>query len=225
MPGDALRRGTAALENSWGVIGAHEAVSRSNDRSGDGERPYSTATFAVMFDEAVRRFLLYTAVARYTDQLRGTFSAARDTARARHSRFKPRQIDQLRREVLSTSLDLPVVARDSAVLWQPSWRRWNGIEVRAAPPLGLSDPPEEFDLIDRFGEANSRAFAELVEEDAAYRDVLSTASSLGASAREARLGRLALLVAGASLAVALITLAATGDPSYLDQLLDWMRRK
>jgi hypothetical protein len=55
--------------------------------------------------------------------------------------------------------------------------------------------------------------------------VLSTVSALGASAAEARLGRRALLIACASLLVAVVTLlVASGEPSVWEQFLGWVRR-
>jgi hypothetical protein len=225
IPGAALRSESEALQNCWAVVGAYDVVTQLNDSPGYGEKPYSISTLARMFDDEIQSFLLYTAVIQYASQLRETLSDARDMARIKHRQFKPRQVDHLRNELLITSFDLPVVARDSAFLWDSRWRRWNGIDVTAVPAPGVSDPPDGFDLIDDLGDVRSRAFAELIDEDVAYRDVLSTVSALGASAAEARLGRRALLIACASLLVAVVTLlVASGEPSVWEQFLGWVRR-
>ncbi len=222
VQGEALRRPTEALQNCWGVVGAYEVVARLNDRVGYGSKPYSVSTLAAMADDSIRSFLLHVAVVHYTDQLGETFSDARDTARSKHRGFKPRQLDQLKRELLTTSLDLPVMARDTALLWRPYWQRWNGIDVRAVPTPGVTNPPEEFDLIERLGEVRTKAFEKLVEEDTAYRDVLSTVSALGASAASARLGRRALLVSGTSLLVSITALLiANGATAWL-HLVEWL---
>lgn len=222
VPGEALRPSAEALRNCWGVVGAYEVVARLNDRGGYGQKPYSALTLANMADDAIRSFLLYVAVVRYTEQLHETFSDARDTARRKHREFKPRQLERLRHELLTTSLDLPVVARDTALLWKPRWRRWDGIEVKAVPVPGVHNPPEEFDLIEHFGEIRTQAFEELLEEDGAYRDVLSTTSALGASAASNRLGRRALLVSGTSLLVSITAVLTANQSAAWHQLLEWL---
>lgn len=206
IQGEALGRPVESLQNCWGVVGAYEVFAQLNERSGYGERPYSAGTLAAMADDVVRSFLLHLAVARYAHQLCETASEARDTARSKHGEFKPRQLERLKRELLTVSLDLPVVARDTALLWVPPWRRWNGIEVTAVPSPRVRNPPEGFDLIERFGELRTEAFEKVLEEDVAYRDVLATVSALGASAASARLGRRALLVSGTSLFVSITAL-------------------
>ncbi len=168
-----------------------------------------------MADDVIRGFLLHVAVVQYAHQLREAAADARDTARSKHREFKPRQLDLLKRELLTASLDLSVVARDTALLWEPNWRRWDGIEVQAVPSPGIPNPPEEFDLIERLGQVRTEAFEELLSEGAAYRDVLGTVSALGASAANARLGRRALLVSGTSLLVSITALLiADGDVAW-----------
>jgi hypothetical protein len=205
-----------------GVVGAYEVVAQRNDRDGYGDKPYSVATLAAMADDAIRSFLLHVAVVRYTEQLRETFSDARDTARSKHREFQPRQVEQLKRELLTTSLDLHVVARDTALLWKPYWRRWDAIDVKAVPSPGMPNPPEEFDVMERLGQVRTQTFEELLEEDAAYRDVLSTASALGASAASARLGRRALLVSLTSLLVSVIALLIANGKAFWPQLWGWL---
>lgn len=226
VPGGDLDRSSHTLRNCWGVVGSYEVVAEQNDRAGYGPKPYRASTLAGMLDDAVRAFLLHIAVKRYTEELQEAASNARDTARTRHSRFRSRQLDGLRRELLTTSLDLPVVAEDSGLLWTERWRAWNGIEVLAEPAPGVPERAREtFDVIEEFGKRRTEAFATLLKEDAAYRDVLSTSASLGASASNARLAQSALAVAVASFVVALVTLLATaGDPSLLAQVLSWAER-
>jgi hypothetical protein len=128
---------------------------------------------------------------------------------------------------LTTSLDLPVVARDASTLWSEYWRRWNGVELSAEPAPGVHPPvPERRDLIEEFGKRREQGFSELLEEDAIYREVLSTVSSLGASAEASRLGRRALVTALGSLLVAVVALlvANTGGETLWSELVKWMAR-
>lgn len=182
VEGESLRPGNSEdLRNCWGLVGAYEVFALHNDRVGY-QKPYTVSTLAAMSDDAIRDFLLNIAVVRYTKQLGETFSDARDTAQKKHQQFKPRSVEKLRRELLTTSLDLPVVARDAASLWEPARRALTALQVKAEPIPGDPHPARAFDLIEFFRKECDEAFQQLIKDDAAYRDVLSTASALGASA-------------------------------------------
>lgn len=224
VPGEALRRPKERLQNCWALVGNREKVSDLAERPGYGDKPYSPGTLAAMFDDGVRSFILYEAVLQYINQMRATYSHARDMARVRHERFKAQKIERLSEELLTNSLDLPVVARDSELLWQDRYRRWSGIDVQAVSAPDSSNPREPFDYIERLGEARRESFEALLQEDVAYRDVLSTVTSLGASVEQYRLGQRALLVAVGSLVVSLVAmLLATGDPSAAERIFDWLK--
>ncbi|MBV1778694.1 hypothetical protein KRR55_06150 [Paeniglutamicibacter sp. ABSL32-1] len=214
------------LENCWGVIGAYDRLSNENEHSGYGEKPYAVTTLAAMLDDAIRSFLVRHAILQYTRQVATGYSVARDMARVNHRKFGTRQIEALRRQLLTTSLDLPVMARDSAEVWNKPWVSSDSIQVDAVGRKGDPRPLEGFDLIARFGENREEQFRQLIEQDSDYRDVLSTVASLGASAEDTRLGRRALLVAGVSLVVSLVTLLVTGpgDDSLWSQLLEYVQR-
>jgi hypothetical protein len=209
------------LSNCWGLTGAHKIFSELNDQAGYGGKPYSAETLAAMSDDAIRDFLLNVAVVRYTEQLRETFSDARDTAQTKHRNFKPKQVEHLRRELLHTSLDLPVVARDTALLWEPAWRRFNGIAVEAVPVPDDPYPAESFDLIEFFRKTSAKAFKQHLKDDSAYRDVLATASALGASAATNRLGKRALVVSATSLIVSTTAVLTTNDAALWHHVISW----
>lgn len=218
--GDSLRPAESEdLHNCWGVVGAYEVFADQCEDVGYGEKPYSVSTLGAMSDDAIRAFLLNVAVVRYTEQLSETFSDARDTARRKHREFKPKNVEKLRHELLTTSLDLPVVARDTASLWEPAWRRWNGIEAKAVPIPGDPFPAKGFDLIKLFERETNEAFEQLMKDDIAYRDVLATAAALGASTASTRLGRRALFVSGVSLLVSILAVLAADHAAAWHQLL------
>lgn len=197
-------------KNCWGIAGAHDRVVEANDQHQPGEGSPSVSAIAAMFDDAARAFLLHIAVIAYARELRARMSQARDLAQSRHGKFSPRTLRGLREEVLHTSLDLTSVARDSAELWSEDWRRWDGVEVQCVPAPGTSPPQlEEFDFIDSLGKRRTVAFEELLSDDETYRTLLSTVASLGSSADASKTGRMALVVAGASLMVATVTLLVT----------------
>ena len=220
--GDALRAPREALQNCWGVVGSNQAFSQANDRPGYGQKPHSVETLAAMVDDAVRAFLLHYAVLHYARQLNEQAAIQRDTAKSKHLDFSPRQLDALKRELLMFSLDLPAVARDTEQLWSPQWRSWEGLDVRGVPVPGIPNPPREFDVIEGFGESRTQLFEKLIADDAAYRAVLATTSSLGASAASARLGRRALLVSLVSLLVSATTLVAVNGSAVWSQIAEWL---
>lgn len=219
--GDPLRKSNERLTNSWIVMGNLSRLREENDHDGYGDRPRSAATLGAILDEGIASFLLRVATYRYVSQLRETLGEARDTARARHRRFSPRTIGRLRDELLSISLDIPVISRDAALIFSRHGAGWHDVRVTAVPIDGIPNPPDAYDLIKRIGSLTKRSLKELEAEDAAYRDVLSTAASLGSSASQTRLAGRALYVAAASLVVSLVTLVvAISGPSLLQKVLD-----
>lgn len=222
VPGEALRAPKERLQNCWGVVGSYQVFSDANDTSGYGDKPYSVGTLAAMVDDAVRAFLLHDAVLHYARQLKEQAATQRDTARSKHRDFSPRQLESLKHDLLTTSLDLPAVALDTAQLWTPRWRHWEGLEVKGVPAPGVPSPPEEFDMIEELGKTRTQLFETLIADDTAYRAVLATTSSLGASAASARLGRRALLVSLTSLVVSATTLVAVNGSIVWSRIADWV---
>lgn len=100
------------------------------------------------------------------------------------------------------------------MLWEATWRKWNGLE-----DLRLTESPElrskngsqsnsEVDLLRKFKNVANRNFKLLLERDSTYRDILATASSIGADIASERLSRIAIIVALISLVVAIATLCS-----------------
>ncbi|MDG4667005.1 hypothetical protein [Mycobacterium sp. 236(2023)] len=220
--GNSLRRDDGEdLRNCWGLVASYQVFADHNDEPGYGPKPLSVSALAAMTDEAVRGFLLAFAVVRYTEQHGETLSAARDAAQSKHREFTPRQVDQLREELLTSSLDLPVVARDTAFLWEAETRLFYSIQAEAVPIPGDPYPAEAFDLMDRFAQRCTSAFERLISDDSAYRDVLATASALGSSAASNRLSKRALMISGTSLVVSITAVLTTNDAAAWHQIAEW----
>lgn len=227
MAGEHLRRPQRRLRNSWGVVGAIDTVRAATDDVGYGPRPYSSSTLARICDDFVRAFLLRVAVERYTEQVRETLTAARDTARTTHRTYGPRALGTLRNELLSSSLDLAPMARDTASLWDPVRPLWDQPTVTATANHASRRhpvPPEPIDVIAEMGRRRERAFEELLAEDAAYRGVLATVSALGSSATSTRLARRALTVSAMSLLVTISTLVLVNGDQAWRHLTDLLSR-
>ena len=116
--------------------------------------------------------------------------------------------------MLTDSLDIKEASHDAAMLWEATWRKWNGLE-----DLRLTESPElrskngnqsnsEVDLLRKFKNVANRNFKLLLERDSTYRDILATASSIGADIASERLSRVAIIVALISLVVAIATLCS-----------------
>lgn len=220
--GEALDRKNRPLQNCWGVVGSHEVMESLSEREGYGDKPYSPTTLAAMYNDELRSFLVYTSLAQYTHRLRETASEARDTARQRHRGFKPSQLEQLKREMLTISLDLPVVARDAALPWEHGWRYFNSIDVQGIPTEEMAGKTTQIDLIEIMGQQCEESFKSLIEDDAAYRNVLSTVATLGASAASARLSRRAFFISVISLTIAGTALLSANNASGWHSILSWL---
>lgn len=225
IPGDSPLRGEDKLLNCWGVAAHKETFARLNDRDHYGPRPFSVSTLASIVDEPIRALLLRLAVCKYTELVSASFADARDTARVKHRSFKPRELDRLKDELLSNSLDLPVVARDTASLWSDLWRSWDWIDVNVVTTrqrAGGKPVVEETDYMEFLGEIRKSAFDRLIDEDAAYRSVLAKVSSLGSTAASARLSRGALAVSCTSLAISGSAFVAVNGDAVWNKLAGWL---
>lgn len=142
------------------------------------------------------------------------YAKRRDVACREYKRHSLKKTEGLRFEMLTDSLDIKEASHDAATLWEPAWRKWNGLE-----DLRLVESPElrskngnrsnsEVDLLRKFENAASRNFKLLLERGSTYRDILATASSIGADIASERLSRVAIIVALISLVVAIATLCS-----------------
>lgn len=218
VPSDDVHPEVRSLRGSWGVVGARQAFVAAHRGSGHAHEPHDVPSLAALVNTPVRSFLMYVAVVQYARRLQEAISDARDTARQRHGVFSPRHVERLKRELLSTSLDLPAVARDTAMLWTPIGRSHSALTVHAEPAPGAVHERPGFDMIESLGQQRAMIFERLLEDDTAYRNVMATAASLGATAASARLARRALLVSATSLIVSSTALLLTHGDSVWQQL-------
>ena len=205
-------RGTWEVTNCWGLAGQRQRVSELNPPHGGSTETQNASELAHHFDEAVRVFMLHLGADQYLTELERTFSLARDLAEDRHGRHSTKRLRELRRELLTTGLDVRAVARDVAVLYSRWWRRRLRFDlVRRWPPdpAHPEAPGREHDVIKWFNRRRKTGFRQLLEEEQTYREVLATVASLGSSIESSRTGRLALVVAAVSLTVAAATLLVT----------------
>ena len=171
-------------------------------------------SLASRYSNEIEGFLTTLSITSLLSVLEADYARLRDTARANHGRFRISTMERLRDTFLTLSLDVTSVDRDLRQVWDrgprpveeaiftmgwsPRFRARAKSERWGALPAGT---------VNEWAREDQRAeLARLCEMDRDYRDVLSTAASLGASVHASRSGRIALVVAVASLVVAAATL-------------------
>ena len=160
----------------------------------------------------MRDLFLMISVSVYLEATEERFAEIRDRASARHGKFRPRAINELRQSFLTLSLDLASMQRDVAMFWRRIWQCQLTPHFSYVPTPDervrdredeSPEPPISFD--ESLEEEHEDWFERLRQADRDYRDILSTVSSLGSSADAFRTSRLALWVAIMSLIVAVLT--------------------
>ena len=215
----------------WGKRGAVIAALKKGALRGYGDDE-NRAIANRLVDNMSNLFLMI-AVSNFLGGTEERFARIRDRAGARHGKFRPRAIRELRRNFLTLSLDLATVQRDVEAFWGRSWG-WQGDATfsyvpspdersRARKTGEKAASPESFN--DRLRRHHEEWFARLAAADSDYRDILSTVASLGASADAFRTGRLALWVAAVSLVVAVATVLVSdvGPASLFEWLWRYLR--
>ncbi|MFD6096544.1 hypothetical protein ACFVWN_13270 [Nocardiopsis flavescens] len=177
----------------------------------------SDSEFAIAnyFDRSLANFLAAQSVSAYVSSLESNYAKARDLATVRHGKFKAKELRRLRSQFLVFSMDLVSSASGLEEFWSGSWHEIEEARFTfdLSPHLLKADEEHgrkrfsQVDVNEKMREQQKKKFAQLMSEDVAHRDILSSVASIGSSVDSYALGRIALLVAGASLVVALATLA------------------
>lgn len=221
-----LTRQRASWETpSWTLWGSRDALAEIHPPS----RPDPDVSDALAEDlpwmVSVETEYLITALAisEMVTAMQDQYAKLRDTARRQHDSFSGRDIQKLRRTLLTLSVDLA-----SAAIVVPAWWERNArlvpefsesfqgaVLLTAEPVLPFTKHLEMQQIKD---------LALLREADLTTRDILSTVASLGAARDTHNLGIVALAVASLSLIVATITLLVTvpGSDSIFGQIWQWL---
>lgn len=194
---------------TWTLWGSRPAVLKEigpeNLKYIDGN---DNRKIAYQLFKKMRDLFLMISVSVYLEATEERFAKIRDRASARHWKFRPRAINELRQSFLTLSLDLASIQRDVAEFWRGTWLpQFSYVptpdERVHARQEESPEPPSNFN--DSLKERHEDWFERLRQADRDYRDILSTVSSLGSSADAFRTSRLALWVAIMSLIVAVLT--------------------
>jgi hypothetical protein len=217
---------------TWTLWGKRDAVIEAFGPDGLGGFGGNADRAIAYRVQDMHNLLVMLAVSAFLDVTSSRYAELRDRASIRHGKFTPGAIRELRRNLLDLSLNIATVRRDVTAFWASnvwSWDRGARFEYVLTPWLKARDKEtgrkveEPISLNDRLEKQHAERFKRLSEADGDYRDILSTVASLGASADAFKVGRWALLIAFASLAVALgtIVLSDIGCDSVMHQLFGW----
>lgn len=234
-PPDSGLRDPMSQDPAWSLVGRRQHVADALGERLDAWGSDPDRAIANRLVDGMNNLLVMLSVGAWLDVAERRYASLRDRAVVRHGKFKPGAIRELRQRILTLSLDLATMNRDVMTFWKsPVWR-WDGgaeFEYREAPDWrlrlrrdGKQEPePENFNR--GLQRKQKDRFRRLLAEDRGVRDILSTVASLGASADTFKMGRRALGIAFASLAVALATVMVSeiGSRSVISWLLElWQK--
>lgn len=207
----------------WGQQQAAESEIESLASYGGGAQGVANR-----YDDIAGHLVMTLTVSAYLRAMHGRLASLRDEAAKKHGRFTAGRLETLRTQLLTSSLDLSTVRHDLNDYWNRRHRMEGEVDIfyDFHPSMRLQDeregyPPfEPVDMRRHWKKEQRSTLRRLRAADAEYRQILSTAASLGASADAFKTGRFALVVAFASLAIAAVTLAVT-DPSQ-SSVMGWL---
>jgi hypothetical protein len=218
-------------ERTWSLFGQVEAAaSKIAYLDYYGSDP--ARAIANKVHDVVRNFFILLAVSDLLRAMEEKHASLRDQARSRHGRPKISEVKELRATFLTLSLDLSSVARDVLAFYKSNFkaRETASFQLDYAPRIVREDEAagrprfQVVDLNEQLEGDQSRWLATLAMADKDYRDILSTVASLGATVETSRIGRIAVWIAVASLAVSAVTLLVSGveRESPLVAIRDWL---
>ncbi|MGC4833992.1 hypothetical protein ACLQ3D_05810 [Micromonospora vinacea] len=193
------------------------------------------AAIGSFVDRRINNFLVNLAMLDFLQLKRAQHAVLRDQARARHGKFKRRDLQNLRDSFLTTSLDTNSVARDIAKVSQSYHPNRDGAVFIRRPAAWLqesyekdgSTAPAPVNINEELRKSQEEHIKELVEFDKDYRSILSTVASIGSSIDAFKVQRYAIWIAFVSLLVAFVSLLATaagpnGLRSFSQALSSWL---
>ena len=200
------------LNDVWAVYGRRDTVGkRTAETRAALNLDDSDAAIGFLVDRKIAPLLIAEALTKHQHLLARRIRGLRDLARLQHSRFKASAVTKLRKEILRTSLDIPWAYRDAREFWDLGGAS-RELSVHADDVYSRQHPvvPDaSYDVMDAMRQRSLGQWQELERDDTTYRDVLTTAASLGAAATSTRLAVWSIVVASAATVVALVTLYVT----------------
>lgn len=217
LPGLLLERSRAGMtpgiqERTWALWGSRDAViARGGDMGGYGTDP--NLALAHYVDNRVGDLVVRLGLSDFLELLRAGSAIMRDTARVQHGKFGRRDLKRLRQRFLTASLDFSSIEHDVRQYNTRGWRdreAWFVLDFtpwhRKRDEEAGRTPFKPVQVNKDLRKRQLKAARELVAFDRAYREILSTVASLGASIDSYKVQRYAIWIAIGSALVALVTL-------------------
>ncbi|WP_018351929.1 hypothetical protein [Longispora albida] len=218
-------------ERTWSLWGnTASVVTQAGSLSAYGQD--SAQAIASLAGKRTRNFFVQLAITELLELMERRYAAIRDQARVRHGKFKGKDIRRLREDLLTLSIDLSSIARDVQAFNARTWRdegdcQFTLDESAAQARRTAEHGHKPFEAVDwnmDMAKRQGQHLDRLQTADRDYREILSTTVSLGASLDAYRVGRVAIWIAVASLAVsaaALLTVSPDSD-APLARIFRWL---
>jgi len=201
-------------ENTWTLWGQASKVYKAvPEIYKNGLEEYDP--IYLYLDDIIQVFFIRLAMSDFLRLKEQQNSSLRDTARSRHGRFNRKDLQELRDNFLSGSLDTSSIVRDVQAF--TSWSRHgrNGVRFVRRKSAWLEDQDrkngknlqeEPVELDNELNSYLNKKAEELIAIDRDYRDILSTVASLGASIDTSKTQRTAVIISLIALFISLVTL-------------------
>lgn len=222
----------ADVNRTWTLWGKRQAVW---DGLPSGGVHLSDQAIAAHVHGHIRNTLVRLTLAEFLNGLEREYAGLRDQAHTQRRRVRRRDLERLRSSFLISSLDISSVVRDIKTFYARPKKRTMAAGFRLAyavapEPTHATDSQQstgklELNMDERLRREQRAQCDRLASADKEYREILSTVASLGSSIDAFKVGRLAIVIAVASLGVALVTLLVTdlGTSSILSAVATHVR--
>jgi hypothetical protein len=193
---------TLRTSRSWALWGNRTAAATARPHlsmyNGDSDTPEALGHAA---DDEVRDMMLALSITELVKIMQEQYTTVRDTARKQHKSFSSRDLQNLRRQLLTLSIDLASLEVDV-----PSWWERHAPSIPTFVYRYVDTDETLLDLTQHLRSRQTDDLARLSKADHTIRDILGSVAALGSARDTRRVGRIALAVAALGLFVAMVTL-------------------
>lgn len=194
---------TLRTSRTWALWGNRSAASSARPGlsvyNGDSDTPEALGHAT---HREARDILIALSITELTTTMEEQYTAVRDTARTQHDSFSSHDLQVLRRQLLTLSIDLASLKDDVRSWWTRRHHRVPTFVYRY-----VDSDEDQFNLTEHLRSSQTDDLVRLSKADGTIRDILGTVATLGAARDTRWVGRAALAVAAFGLAVAVISLA------------------
>ncbi|WP_440950851.1 hypothetical protein [Methanosphaerula subterraneus] len=202
---------TLKVENTWTLWGQVSKVYKAVPEMYKN-RLEEYDPICLYLDQIIRIFFIRLAMSDFLRLKERQNSSLRDTARSRHGQFNRKELEELRDNFLSGSLDTSSIARDVRAFTSRSRHARSEVRFVRRKSAWLEDldrkngeklQEEPVELDEELNIYLDKKAKELVDFDRDYREILSTVASLGASIDTSKIQRTAIIISVMALIVSL----------------------